>query len=636
MEEVDSIIIHTLKQIGCDIPSEIVSIRELSVELVIQASVKCLQAINSQCNISSVFPENMSARFRIGTSIATACQELGYHGELGYQTFLYANEQEFRKVILFLIEKLPKDTAETVSEPIGRSTLLNHSIAAELKRQLSVPWLPSYCRKNNLVNVGDAYWFFQGNSSFHPLHTEKLSYPFGLTKLLSKGQKACFSNMKFVTSQTKDFRNNFASLIDDNTKMFEKEKECENEWHQIDMSAKISKDEHLQKKKERLLKKIKQSFCTQLNVTANKNTNKNADILKEVLDTLPGAEKKSIIKGSRFTHAEKLHFTKEEKNLVELTQRKQELKDEVSEEEKQQKQASELQMLQNELNRLVLKFQDDQLEIRQMTAQNNQILDNTAILEEESKIQETEYRIKKNTIDLLPDAKTNISKLEQLVENSSQRLINLNEQWEKHRVRLLENYRNLKTKQKTRASEMETKINKIQVLREKIKLISQETRDKEELLKHFISEYERLPKDVNRSVYTKRILEIVANIKKQKLQISNVLIDTRSLQKDINFLSGNLDRTFTVTDELVFKNATKDEFSKKSYKLLAAIHENFANLIKTVEETGTVLREIRDLEEQIDKFNDNEIEENLQKLRNDLSQMKKENDEMIAKLKVIK
>ena len=32
-----------------------------------------------------------------------------------------------------------------------------------------------------------------------------------------------------------------------------------------------------------------------------------------------------------------------------------------------------------------------------------------------------------------------------------------------------------------------------------------------------------------------------------------ILVDTKTIQKEINMLSGKLDRTFTVTDELIFK-----------------------------------------------------------------------------------
>ena len=38
------------------------------------------------------------------------------------------------------------------------------------------------------------------------------------------------------------------------------------------------------------------------------------------------------------------------------------------------------------------------------------------------------------------------------------------------------------------------------------------------------AEYERMTKDVNRSAYTKRIMEIVANIKKQKTEIDKVTL----------------------------------------------------------------------------------------------------------------
>ena len=38
-------------------------------------------------------------------------------------------------------------------------------------------------------------------------------------------------------------------------------------------------------------------------------------------------------------------------------------------------------------------------------------------------------------------------------------------------------------------------------------------------------DYENMTKDVNRSAYTKRILEIVSNIKKQKQQIDKVCFD---------------------------------------------------------------------------------------------------------------
>lgn len=58
---------------------------------------------------------------------------------------------------------------------------------------------------------------------------------------------------------------------------------------------------------------------------------------------------------------------------------------------------------------------------------------------------------------------------------------------------------------------------------------------------------------LSRSAYTRRILEIIGNIRKQKEEIERVLADTRQVQKEINQLTGRLDRSFAVADELIFK-----------------------------------------------------------------------------------
>lgn len=56
-----------------------------------------------------------------------------------------------------------------------------------------------------------------------------------------------------------------------------------------------------------------------------------------------------------------------------------------------------------------------------------------------------------------------------------------------------------------------------------------------------------------RSSYTRRIFEIIGNIDKQRGEINKVLADTRNVQKDINQLTGRVDRSFAVTDEMIFK-----------------------------------------------------------------------------------
>ena len=45
------------------------------------------------------------------------------------------------------------------------------------------------------------------------------------------------------------------------------------------------------------------------------------------------------------------------------------------------------------------------------------------------------------------------------------------------------------------------------------------------------------------------------------------------VQKEINQLAGKLDRVFTMTDELVYKDARKDEARRQAYKMLASLRD---------------------------------------------------------------
>ena len=57
-----------------NISDEVLSLREFSTNMVIEATSKCLHMINEDINLPTSLPGSMSARFRIGASLAAACQ----------------------------------------------------------------------------------------------------------------------------------------------------------------------------------------------------------------------------------------------------------------------------------------------------------------------------------------------------------------------------------------------------------------------------------------------------------------------------------------------------------------------------------------------------------------------------------
>ena len=68
-----------------------------------------------------------------------------------------------------------------------------------------------------------------------------------------------------------------------------------------------------------------------------------------------------------------------------------------------------------------------------------------------------------------------------------------------------------------------------------------------------VAECERMSKGQSRVSYTKRIMELVGNISKQKEGIAMILADTQQVQREINQLLGKLERIFIITDEQIFK-----------------------------------------------------------------------------------
>jgi len=57
-----------------DIEEEVDSLRHFSTELVVEAAVRCLDVIHPGLGLPHSLPDSMSARFRVGASIAQACK----------------------------------------------------------------------------------------------------------------------------------------------------------------------------------------------------------------------------------------------------------------------------------------------------------------------------------------------------------------------------------------------------------------------------------------------------------------------------------------------------------------------------------------------------------------------------------
>lgn len=111
----------------------------------------------------------------------------------------------------------------------------------------------------------------------------------------------------------------------------------------------------------------------------------------------------------------------------------------------------EIESMKVECESLKMNIEELQNEIKKLTARLAQATITGQNEEKELRINEEQKKIKARTYELLQDGPENIKKLESIIEASTNKLISLANQWEKHRVPLIMKYRQEREKHSTKA-----------------------------------------------------------------------------------------------------------------------------------------------------------------------------------------
>lgn len=591
MEEVDKILILTLNQLGCDLNEEVKSVKDFGIHDVIASVTKCLKTINGDNEIPGSLPQNMAQRFRVAATIAQAVKDTGYPGDVGYQSLLYPNEAELRRILMFLIEKLPKDTTAVSDEPINKASLIHQEVKLKLRKVLSQPWIPPHCRAVVRAYASQASLTSYGTQHNHPFVSKQYT-PVESSKL-SQAKKIYYE--KYARRITKILGDRYVipTLINHHAAQLE--------WDRILPSSEIEKES------------------------------------KEGMKLNPISPRNATDESKPVTHIEDHRLLTSTFGCYKVLMNTQEPgKDIVSqnsstdigmstEEQLTLKREEHLKQCQNEVADLAGKIEEC---IKVTDSAESSLVKLKEEIEMQDKLneeKESEFKTKQRTANLIPDSESNIQKLQAAIKHSEEKMSRLQQQWEAHKEPLKEQLEKLNHEISGRKGNKEQLRAKVAELRDKMRSMVQDAARKEALLAQLRSQCETMNKDINRSVYTKRIIDISAKVRKQKEEIDRVLADTRTIQKEINTISGKLERTFTVVEGLAFKEASSNERARQIYRAVAAVHEGCGDLVDIIRETGAVQRDISDLQEQVDLEKDKKVEETLEQLKTDLSQVKKEN-----------
>ncbi|RQM23961.1 hypothetical protein B5M09_005215 [Aphanomyces astaci] len=163
------------------------------------------------------------------------------------------------------------------------------------------------------------------------------------------------------------------------------------------------------------------------------------------------------------------------------------------------------------------------------------------------------------------------------------------------------------------------------------------------LQRHLLErKYDAMAKGINRSMYTLRIMDIIKQVHKQKADIQKVVKDIRSVHKQINVSSEKLKRSEAIVEERLFQAAKDDKLrpEKKKlyiecYRLFTTIRELFDQLIACVAEAGKRDYQCRDLEIWISQMAHHVNLTNLDRIHQDMTQVKHENQALMHEIQAI-
>lgn len=575
MDEIDNIILHSLRQIGCTLDEEVTSLDEFSPTLLVQVVSKCITLIDPSLDLPRTLPPGMAQRFTATASLAEACRTIGYRRDIGYQTFLYSNVAEVRRVLMFLVERLPKESADKAAgQPLDDTTELENRICASLQSQLQAPWMPEFCRMADTAGSSSSQ---PAQIAFRRFVPRKLNIPFVTQGDIAAEVKEFWSRQALDVLDEDSFIPSVIAANDGALKTNANTGDAIDEVDRIKVSSPVDRLQRFYSSSER------KSTVVPVGQAASNAVEQKQDVLSIVEAAKPG------------------------KTPLETLQ-------------------EEIDQIRAEIERTVVEGTGLEGERMEVAEQCEVQLKAVGKLKDEKKIKE-------RTHILLEDPEVNVKKLQGIIAAGGERMKKLQDQWDAHRIPLEKELEGYRVKHSDKLSKSQQIIDQVETTRHKCEEVMMDLQTKSSMHARLQKELEKLNRTVSRTEFVSRILEIVGNIRKQKTDIDKILQDTRTLQKEINTITGQLDRQFTVTDDLIFRNAKKDEHAKKAYKLLVTLHSDCAELIAAISETGAVKREIRDLEDQIENERSRNTAANLAQISRDLVEMQSESQRLEESLR---
>eukprot|EP00268_Persea_americana_P001215 TRINITY_DN10366_c0_g2_i8.p1 TRINITY_DN10366_c0_g2~~TRINITY_DN10366_c0_g2_i8.p1 ORF type:complete len:431 (+),score=118.02 TRINITY_DN10366_c0_g2_i8:267-1559(+) len=128
MDEAEAILLRSLENAGVSLAKGVLSIQDLTSDSLFSICSQSLSLIDSSSSFPTSLPASSSVadRFKICTDISSAIKTLGYAGDLSFHQFLYPSDEDSRKLVRFLVERLSHTSEGQLTGVVTRERFLGN------------------------------------------------------------------------------------------------------------------------------------------------------------------------------------------------------------------------------------------------------------------------------------------------------------------------------------------------------------------------------------------------------------------------------------------------------------------------------------------------------------------------------
>eukprot|EP01039_Chlorochromonas_danica_P009336 gene9336-10304_t len=685
--EGDEILFFSCRQIGCDLPVNLHRVGDLSADNLIAILSRAIAIItNGDVQLPTTLPANIASRHRICTDVSLQIKALGYPSDCGYNQLLYPVEHQTRDLLKYIVFKVPRGQDDDGTgagggdEFIGANALLSRQLHQSLLHWQKAFWvLPCSLHDRPLQNVFQSYPFQSLQRSpllaAHLLQNHLMQkvredrqrwqihrVPVGTVPIAAAGGGGgggVVGAMKQLDLSFQELINSIAEakVTKDSSSgnsgsatvaggaggagvgSSEEEGRLTRFAH-----ATVFAQEIAESTTSALLTPSSSATTTALSPVAGaggvsgdaagKEDKKNLTKIYEA--AYASAFQQALAQGVAERH--KAEGLAREQALVSALSQ---VREDLLERKKVMAMEEEERLEQLALTRHLIEEYTLQVEAQSRREESLQKL--TSLLEEEVvNLQKETDRLEKDcltkrqALELVPSASENIVRLQESCDKNTEKLRLLEEEWDSVQQPLLEELTRKERKKAARVARVAEMLEEMERYRELMLPMVQDLKEKQQRAELLQEETTKLNKNLQRSVYTHRILDITTSIAKQNKEIAKITEDIRTIQKTINLQSHSLQRADGIAEEIIFQaanNSHQDITMIESYRRLKTLRSHFESLLNALAEMGLLEKTYRDLETKVEIERGRLTAMNTNRITQDLQMIQEENQKILNEVK---